>query len=88
MYLVASSPKNLSFTWSFGGGSDDNCSAFAISFFKVLLERHANTSNEISGAFLLLPELEGLELIRFALPLATFLELIANRWNAQRGDSS
>ncbi len=36
------------------------------------------------GAFRILPELEGLELIGFGLALASFIEFVATRWNAPK----
>ncbi len=51
-YLIASSPRNLSLEYS--GNGYDFSSAFAISFFEVLLGKHAARSNAGSGAFLAL----------------------------------
>ncbi len=82
-YLVESSPRNLSFTWSFGAVASHESSTLAATFFGALSEIHTETSN--TGEFRVLPQLESLELISFHLPLASFVELVATRWNAHKG---
>ncbi len=51
--------------------------------FKVLSLKHADTKDAGSDTVRVLPELESLELIRFALPFASFLEFIASRWKVK-----
>ncbi len=72
---IASSFKHVSFSSS--GGRPDM-------LFKALSEKHTDTTDADSGAFLVLPELESLELIDFTLPLASFIEFIATRWNTHK----
>ncbi len=79
--LIASSPRNIAFTWM--GGSYASSLAFTTALFKALLETRTHTSNAGSGALCLLPNLQGLELVGFSLALASFRELVATRWNAQ-----
>ncbi len=82
-YLIESSPRNLSFTWSFGAAAYHESSALATTFFGALSEIHTETSK--AGAFRVLPQLESLELISFHLALASFVELVAARWNVHKG---
>lgn len=81
-YLIASSPKKLSFTWSFGAAAFLESSAVATTFFRALSEIHPDAFN--ASAFRVLPKLEDLELISFHLTLASFMELVATRWNAHK----
>ncbi len=79
-YLAVSLPRNLS--CDCGGSGYDSSAAFAISLFKALSEKRGDSSTADSSAFLILPELESLELIDSALSLADVLEFIVDRWNA------